>query len=102
MDRVTFHAAPLQMICIEIQLIPSVSSGKRLTIDSEIEGAILVYERGRNDTQKIIHYNAHVIPEAQRLFDSMVKNSITVEPYASLNLLHKVVLLVLKMKMYQI
>ena len=80
MDRVTFHAAPLQMICIEIQLIPSVSSGKRLTIDSEIEGAILVYERGRNDTQKIIHYNAHVIPEAQRLFDSMVKNSITVEP----------------------
>ncbi|OHS95174.1 hypothetical protein TRFO_10666 [Tritrichomonas foetus] len=79
MDRVTFHAAPLQMICIEMQLIPSVMSGKRLTIDTELDGHIMVYEKGKSDTQKIIRYRAHVIPETRRMFDNVVTKSIVVE-----------------------
>jgi hypothetical protein len=82
MDRMTFRVAPLQMVCIECQLIPSVLVGKRLTIESRVDGAILVYERGRSETQKMIRYQAHVAPEAQRLLDSTVQRTVVVEPTA--------------------
>ena len=80
MERITFRIAPLQMVCIEFQLIPSVMTGKRLSIDIPIEGAVFVYERGRTETQKMIRYKAHIIPEAQRLLDSVVQKAIVVEP----------------------
>jgi hypothetical protein len=79
MDRMTFRVSPLQMVCIECQLIPSVL-GKRLTMETPIDGTILVYERGRTDTQKMIRYQAHIVPEAQRLLDSVVQKTIIVEP----------------------
>lgn len=77
MDRFTFHAAPLQMICVELQLIPSLKSGKRsLLVDCEIEGSILIYEKGKTETQKAIHYRAHLSQQVNKfLHDNSLVNS---------------------------
>ncbi|KAH0788356.1 hypothetical protein GPJ56_007715 [Histomonas meleagridis] len=80
MDCFTFRCAPLQMVCIELQLIPSILSGKRISISIPLEGAILIYENKRIETQKIVHYKAHLIPNTQRLLDSVVQKSLIVEP----------------------
>lgn len=80
MERITFRIGPLQMVCIEFQLIPSVMTGKRLSIDIPIEGAVFVYEHGRTETQKMIRYKAHIIPEAQRLLDTVVQKAVIAEP----------------------
>lgn len=79
MDRLTFNAAPLHMHCIEFQLIPSLMAGKRLSMDINLEGAVLVYERGRSETTKIIRYKAHLIPETKRLLDSVVQKSLQID-----------------------
>ena len=79
MDRLVIQADPQQMDCIEVQLIPS-TLGRRLPMELDIEGSIIVYEKGKTETQKMIKYKAHIIPQPQRILDSNLSHSISVDP----------------------
>lgn len=75
MDHFGFNESPFQMIAVELQLITIVKSGERRgQFNGEIEGSILIYEKGRTESQKIIHYKARVNPKEQRLLQQISEN----------------------------
>ncbi|OHT00268.1 hypothetical protein TRFO_33049 [Tritrichomonas foetus] len=80
MDRVVYKADPLQLHCIEVQLIPTILSKKPLKVAEDIDGMIMIYEHGRVDTQKIVKYKARVVPQTRlHLLDSVVGTGLTIE-----------------------
>lgn len=81
MNRVVVKADPLQMQCIEVQMIPTIVSKKPLKTAEDVEGIIMIYEQGRVDSRKSVKYKARVIPQNRlQVFDSVSRKPLQIEP----------------------
>lgn len=80
LDCLLINAEPLQVYCIELQLIPSLGVGRRLPFDVGINGTVIVYEKAKTETEIMIKYKAHIVPQPQRILDAVLVHSVNVEP----------------------
>jgi len=89
MDRLTIRAEPLQVFGIEFQLIPSIKDNKKISFPIKFDGNVIIYEKGRNESQKIVKYQAEIIPDLNYVDLPFLPDFIVVEPnnldFGSLN-----------------
>ena len=81
MDSLIYKAEPLQLHCIEVQMIPIIISKKPLKEPENIEGVIMIYESGRVDSQKTVKYKARVVPQKKiQMSDVDIDTGLLIEP----------------------